>query len=162
MSTLLNPDDVKWIILHCSASHYGDADTFDAWHKDRGWNGIGYHWVICNCYPKYENYINKQPDITYDGVVQKGRSEQFRGAHVSDHNWESVGIVLVGAGGEFSSRQLLAAVRLCRDISLRFPRIQDIKGHNEFTNLKTCPEIDMAFFRKWILPLGVNSDEGIS
>ena len=34
------------IIIHCSDSDFGDAQTIDLWHKQRGWKGIGYHYVI--------------------------------------------------------------------------------------------------------------------
>ena len=28
------------IIIHCSDSDFGDAQTIDFWHKQRGWKGI--------------------------------------------------------------------------------------------------------------------------
>ncbi len=155
MSTLLNPQDVKWIVLHCSASYYGDVATFNDWHEKKGWNGIGYHWVITSCYPTEDHYRNNQPDMAFDGVIHKGRSEQFRGAHVRGHNWQSIGVVLTGKKGTFSSKQLYSAAKLCTLISLRFPHIESVKGHYEFTDLKTCPDIDMDYFRKWIQPKGV-------
>ena len=117
MSTLLNPQDVKWVILHCSASYYGDVATFEEWHKARGFDGIGYHWCITGCYPTEAHYRNNQPDLAFDGVIHKGRSEQFRGAHVKGHNWESSGVVLTGMKGTFSSKQIYSAAKLCSTIS---------------------------------------------
>ena len=158
---LLDPEKVRWIILHCSASHYGDVETYTEWHLDRGWSDIGYHWVITNCYPTYDYWKNKTPDITYDGVIHSGRGEKWRGAHVANHNWESIGICITGKGGEFSSKQLISAGRLCHRISSRFPNIIGVKGHCEFTNAKTCPELDMDYFRKYIIPIGVEDEEVI-
>lgn len=158
---LLDPTRVNWIILHCSASHYGNVEVFRQWHLDRDWSDIGYHWVITNCYPTYYDYHHKQPDLKQDGMIHSGRAEKWRGAHVANHNWESIGICMTGMGGDFSSRQLKAAARLCHQISSRFPNIKGVKGHYEFTNAKTCPEVDMNFFRTFILPLGEEDEEAV-
>ena len=37
------------IIVHCSATKAGQdftAADIDRWHRERGFNGIGYHYVI--------------------------------------------------------------------------------------------------------------------
>ena len=150
---LLDSDNVTWVVLHCSASHYGDLATVDQWHRDRGWSGVGYHWIITNSYPTEEHYRLKQPNISYDGLVHKGRDERFAGAHVLGHNQETIGVCIIGAGGEFSSRQLVSAAKLCNNILARFPSCRGVKGHYEFTDEKTCPELDMDFFRAHILSL---------
>ncbi len=154
----LDPNKVQWVVLHMSASQYGNVETFRNWHLDRGWDDIGYHWVITNCYPTYNHYKDRQPDPKHDGMIQYGRNEKWRGAHVSGHNWNSIGVCLTGGGGEFSSQQLLSAAKLCHQISSRFPSIIGVKGHYEFTSAKTCPEIDMDYFRTYILPLGVEDE----
>jgi N-acetyl-anhydromuramyl-L-alanine amidase AmpD len=155
---LLNPDSIKWIVLHCSASPYGNVEIIDKWHKGNGWDGIGYHYLITNAYPTNENWKLKQPNLALDGAVHKGRSEQFKGAHVRGHNWESIGICLIGGSygsgkmSGFTSRQLENVSRLCYDIKLRYPTIQGIKGHCEFEGVsKTCPDLDMDFYRGFIL-----------
>ena len=150
--TLLDPEKVKYIIIHCSASNYGDVETITEWHKSRGWTTVGYHHIICNAYPKYHNYKYKQPDIAYDGLVQKGRSEQFRGAHVKGYNWQSIGVCIIGEG-VYSSRQLESTTRLCYEIMSRFPNKLEIKGHNNFTDKKTCPILDIEHFVRVIMPL---------
>ena len=41
--------DVKYIVVHCSATRPSqdiDVKTIDAWHKERGFDKIGYHYVI--------------------------------------------------------------------------------------------------------------------
>ena len=55
------------IILHCSATREGQdvkAADIKHWHKDRGFDDIGYHYVI---------------DL--DGTIEKGRDEALVGAH---------------------------------------------------------------------------------
>lgn len=40
---------IKKIIVHCAATPPSmdvGAAQIDAWHKERGWKGIGYHFVI--------------------------------------------------------------------------------------------------------------------
>lgn len=55
------------IIVHCAATPEGKDYTvaqIDRWHKERGFDCIGYHYVIYR-----------------DGSVHKGRSEERQGAH---------------------------------------------------------------------------------
>jgi N-acetylmuramoyl-L-alanine amidase len=155
---LLNPDNLRYIVLHCSASYYGDVETFNQWHREKGWDTIGYHWVITNCLPKYDDWRNKQPNPNYDGLIHMGRSETFAGAHVYGYNNISIGVVLTGVGGNFTSKQLISAAKLCHTILARYPSIIEVRGHYEFTSKKTCPDIDMDYFRKYILPLGVDDE----
>lgn len=156
---LLDPNKVEWIVLHCSATEWGSVQVIDSWHRDRGFSQIGYHWVVHNCYPSNESWKKQKPDPIYDGLILKGRSESYRGAHVLNSNWNTVGIVLVGDRA-FSSRQLEAAAVLCRSISSRFPNIKGVKGHYEFDSAKdqgkTCPNIDMKWFNQFILHSNLN------
>ena len=152
----LDPEVVSAVVLHCSASKYGDVETFTEWHKDRGWDTIGYHWVISNCYPTYSSIIVGQPDPHYDGVVHLGRPEQYQGAHAKGHNEYTIGICLVGED-VFSSTQIYAAINLISSIRSRFPNNLEILGHYELTTAKTCPNIDMDYFRS--LELSIDSAE---
>ena len=127
----LKPENVDTIIIHITVSDYGDVDTIDRWHKDRGWAGIGYHFLITNCFAKRKHWERKQPVPSSDGVVHKGRSLQRTGAHAKGHNWHSIGIALVGKRGAFTSRQLESAIDLCKDLRIQFPNITKIIGHFE-------------------------------
>ena len=49
------------ITIHCSDSEWGNADVIDEWHKKRGWDGIGYHYVILNGYPTYNEVMDRKP-----------------------------------------------------------------------------------------------------
>lgn len=74
---------INKIVIHCSATREGDtsitADTIDAWHKARGWKGIGYHFII-----------------NIDGSIESGREIKEVGAHAYGHNADSIGIVYIG------------------------------------------------------------------
>ena len=68
---------ITLIIIHCSAVRPYQTSTaaqIDSWHRARGWNGIGYHYVILR-----------------DGTVQPGRPEDAVGAHCVGHNAHSIG-----------------------------------------------------------------------
>src|SRR5438067_10459729 len=38
----------KWIVIHHSATTSGGAATFDRMHREKGWDELGYHFVIGN------------------------------------------------------------------------------------------------------------------
>lgn len=70
------------LIIHCSATRYDRDFTvsdIDSWHKQQGWSGIGYHFVIYR-----------------DGTIHNGRDENTPGAHCKGHNQNSLGICLIG------------------------------------------------------------------
>lgn len=75
-------DDVKYIVVHCSATP-PDMDVgvaeIDRWHRQRGFLKIGYHYVIRR-----------------NGTVEHGRSITEIGAHEPRVNAHSVAICLVG------------------------------------------------------------------
>ncbi len=151
---LLDPVKVKRVVLHTSASPFGDVELINKWHKERGWAGIGYHHLITGIYPTAESYKLHQPELASDGLIHAGRNEIWKGAHVRGHNWETVGICLIGKEGNFTSKQLLSSAKLCTQIMERFPNCLGVKGHCEFTDLKSCPDLDMNFYRSWILQFG--------
>ena len=146
----LDPNNVDTIVIHITVSFYGDVMTIDRWHRDRGWSAIGYHYLITNCFPSKKRWELKRPDPSMDGAVHEGRSIEFAGAHVKGHNWHSVGVALVGKNGAFTSRQLESAIRLCKELKHRFPKINTIVGHFELFDGKSCPDLDMDLFREMV------------
>ena len=71
----------KYIVLH-TAAHGNKTQNYDttvkqidAWHRAKGWNGCGYHYVI-----------------RFNGSVEKGRDEKATGAHTRGLNQISIGI----------------------------------------------------------------------
>ena len=113
------------IILHHSASTIGNAKTFHEWHKNKGYGGIGYHFVILK-----------------NGIIERGRNEDSVGAHCVGQNYCSIGICLVGdfTKEKPTNEQISACIELCSWLcdkySIKAPR--DIYGHNYFSRT-ACP-----------------------
>ena len=122
------------IIIHCTATIEGKnfkAKDIDKWHKQRGWKGIGYHYVV---------------DL--DGTIEKGRPESEIGAHTVGHNRYSIGVVYVGGldknGKPKDTRteeQKEALLEILRQLLSKYPKAT-IHGHNEFAK-KACPCFDV-------------------
>lgn len=123
---------INLLVWHCAATPEGKPFTaadIDRWHKQQGWAGIGYHYVVL-----------------LDGTIQKGRPVETVGAHVQGHNTGSIGCVYIG-GVDKDNRfakdtrtppQKAAMIQLTKDLLKQFPTIKRIAGHNEFAN-KACP-----------------------
>lgn len=124
------------IIVHCTATPEGRAVSVaqvDAWHKERGFRCIGYHYLV-----------------GLDGTVTAGRPEQEMGAHCLGHNYESIGVCFVGGldrvtGEPKDTRtpaQRSALRRLVEQLRDRYPGAT-VHGHREFA-AKACPCFDIA------------------
>lgn len=123
------------IIVHCSATPEGRDYTvadIDRWHKQRGWKGIGYHYVVYR-----------------DGSVHTGRDVAAIGAHCTDQNANSIGICYIGgcaADGKTPKDTRTPAQRealrdLVELLKTEYPNAT-IHGHREFAN-KACPCFDV-------------------
>ena len=123
------------IIVHCSATPEGHDYTvadIDRWHKQRGWKGIGYHFVIYR-----------------DGSVHPGRKIEEIGAHCTGQNADSIGICYIGGVAtdgktpkDTRTPAQKAALRsLINELKAKFPGIT-VHGHREFAN-KACPCFDV-------------------
>lgn len=131
--------EINFIILHCAATKPSmdiGVKEIRKWHvEERGWQDIGYHYVIRR-----------------DGTLEKGRDEAVKGAHCANHNYNSIGICLVGGMAQHSSKaednflkpQFDTLAKLIRDLRTRYP-LARICGHNEFAN-KDCPVFDVDKF----------------
>lgn len=127
--------DIRKIVIHCSATKpHQDigADEIRLWHQDRGWRDIGYHYVIRR-----------------DGQVETGRQDHERGAHVKNHNENSLGICLVGGididgnpSANFSFYQYLALKQIKRGFDALYPNAKWY-GHYELDSSKACPCFDV-------------------
>ena len=145
---------INKIIIHCTDSEFGNVRIIDNWHKARGWKGIGYHYLIGNAYPEYENYKERIPAVEHDGLILEGRPIEQIGAHTLHHNFDSIGIALVGTN-TFTRAQLHSLVKLLKMLLKQFDlSIADVYGHYEFNNWKSCPNINMNFFREEFFDLG--------
>jgi hypothetical protein len=132
---------IEALIIHHSYSMWGNREAIDAWHRARGWKGIGYHRVICNGFPTYASWAKGQRLDAWDGKIQQGRPDTEAGAHTVGWNSKSLGICLVGNfDADLPTPKQWAAlidacVRLCRCYGLT---AANIHGHREFAP-KTCP-----------------------
>lgn len=117
------------VIIHCSGSPQGRGDTaatIHKWHLGHQWAGIGYHYVILE-----------------GGFVEHGRPEYWMGSHCLGYNANSVGICLIGMGGDMTWEQETALKRLIFDVLERHPGAT-VHGHREFNPNKTCPGFDVG------------------
>ena len=137
--------DIKKIIIHCSASSFGNKNLINDWHTFRGWDGCGYHYVICNgIFQSGDKY-----DISRDGLIQMGRDLTTVGAHCRGHNFDSIGICLIG-NHHFTSKQLLESLPNLLMVLKHFGlNKKDVYGHCEFSN-KTCPNINLKTLKTLI------------
>lgn len=127
--------NINEIIIHCAATPEGKSFTvadIDHWHRQRGWKGIGYHFVI---------YL--------DGSVHKGRPIEQVGAHCLGHNANSIGVCYIGGCTADGKRpkdtrtpaQKSSLVRLVTELRRQFPKAT-VHGHCEFAD-KACPAFDV-------------------
>lgn len=139
---ILNLDNMRKIdkiIIHCSATPEGRAVTvqeIEKWHREKGYNGIGYHYVI-----------------GLNGEVWKGRDINLIGAHTQGQNYNSIGICYVGGCDKAmkpkdtrTASQKVALLNLVKELKTQFPTAT-IHGHNEFS-AKACPSFNVKLWIK--------------
>lgn len=124
---------INEIIVHCTATQDGKnikVEDINRWHKERGWNMIGYHYVV---------YL--------DGTIHQGRSEEQIGAHCLKHNTNSIGVVYVGgldANGKpkdtRTEAQKQGLRKLLTELKRKYPKAT-IHSHKDFAP-KACPSFD--------------------
>ena len=136
--------EIKKIIIHCSDSEFGSASVIDGWHKARGWDGIGYHYVITN---GIQESCRKYKGSD-DGIIQDGRNVEKQGAHVRGHNSDSIGICLIGKH-HFTGKQMVYALPALLNFLFNTYKLDsdNIFGHNEFNPEKTCPNFNVNDLR---------------
>ena len=124
---------INKIIVHCSDSEFGDSKIIDKWHKERGFNSIGYHYVILNGATSSNSYDGKM-----DGKIEFGRQLSEAGAHCSGQNSDSIGICLIGKN-KFTQHQFFSLQILVEYLRLTIKQDLSTYGHNYYNALKTCP-----------------------
>lgn len=142
------------IIIHCSASKEGQdvtVEQIDKMHRQRGFSGIGYHFVI------YRN-----------GQVHDGRDINKVGAHTTGYNTGSIGICYIGGldktGKKIKDTRTLeqrnSLYQLVKKLMEMYP-IKEVKGHRDYspdTNgdgviskyewIKGCPCFEVSEFMR--------------
>lgn len=125
--------NITEIIVHCTAtprSRNVSVADIDSWHRQRGFNQIGYHYVVA-----------------LDGTVHRGRDESIAGAHCLGHNAGSIGVAYVGGietdGTPADTRtpqQRESLTALLASLLRRYPG-SSVRGHRDFAS-KACPSFD--------------------
>ena len=132
--------NVKYLFFHTAAADIPNVDAarIDQWHKDKGWSGIGYHYVI----------IDDRHDDMNDGDIETGRPEGSAGAHVLGVNSISLGICCVGHGDvrDFTSKQKKALVKKLAELAEKYNvKTKNILGHREINKLIAKGVVDAEF-----------------
>lgn len=114
-------------------------DEIDVWHRQKGWDGIGYHYVIRR-----------------NGSLEYGRAEDKAGAHCVGHNKDSIGICLIGGikdgtkdepVNDYTTAQWDTLKKLVSDLKGKYPDV-NIIGHCDYEPKKTCPNFNVKQWAK--------------
>tara|TARA_Y100001937_G_scaffold15006_2_gene20365 strand:- start:375 stop:1838 length:1464 start_codon:yes stop_codon:yes gene_type:complete len=123
------------------------AEDIHEWHLDKGYTGIGYHFII-----------------TRSGMLQRGRPLNLIGDHAPEfnHNQFSIGIAFVGgfncstltknpdrflSSESFTQSQWTTFDMFCEAFYTVLPAGQ-AWGHNDISNLNTDPGFDVPSYVK--------------
>ncbi len=124
--------DVSKVFLHCSASskpYHARIDTIDTWHRKRGFDEIGYHYLI-----------------DFEGMIWHGRNIEKTPAAQKGHNTGSIAICIAGLRvQDFRLIQLDAMRHLCHEIDWAYRGSLTFHGHCE-VSAKTCPVFDYKHY----------------
>lgn len=112
------------IIIHHSASSDVSAAEIHRWHKNQGFSGIGYHYLIRK-----------------DGTIEEGRPLDTIGAYAGNGgNPDSIGICLTGNFEECppTPEQIEGLINLIRYLKEYYKKELKLIGYKDVT-LAACP-----------------------
>lgn len=145
-------DKTDLIVIHCSATDDSmdiGRKEIDEWHKAKGWEMIGYHFVIRR-----------------SGRIEDGRLQEQTGAHVEGYNSRSVGVCMVGgveaddknkARSNFTPAQWATLEALVRRLRADYSTAK-IVGHRELNPHKACPSFNV---QEWLFKIGLRTEPGL-
>jgi len=124
---------INKIIVHCTATPENREVTIeeiDSWHKQRGWSGCGYHFLV-----------------GLDGSISKGRPVERQGAHCKGENKYSIGVAYSGGCDKDmnpkdtrTDAQKRSLEYLIGYLCASYPAAV-VYGHRDFST-KACPSFD--------------------
>lgn len=131
-------ESTEAIFVHCSATkpsmNWGVREVRQS-HKERGFLDVGYHYIIKR-----------------DGTVEAGRDEDAIGSHAKGHNYNSVGVCLIGGVDDrmkpeanFTPQQMTALRSLLTTLLAKYPG-SVLMAHHQVAP-KACPSF--ALKRWW-------------
>ena len=127
---------INKIIIHCTATpqkRHHDVQDIRRWHLARGFNDIGYHYLI-----------------HLDGFIEVGRPITKTGAHTAYANKGSIGICYVGGMTKDmkhpkdtrTDAQKNSLIELMQELIYKYNKDMTIHAHYQFAN-KACPCFDI-------------------
>ncbi len=146
---------IKWLIVHHTASEWGDAKAVRQWHcgappVGRGWKNPGYHKLILNPFPSFALLRARAPLIESDGRVEIMLPDSEIANGCKGANAEGLHICWVGNfdKGDPTARQtdsmITELAAWCKIYAL--DPAKAIKGHGEAQRFlkiekysKSCP-----------------------
>jgi hypothetical protein len=148
-------DRWTYIVIHHSGSNAANLKSIDEYHVHKGWDGIGYHFII-------GNGIN-----TEDGKVEETfRFKELKdGAHALTpdlfYNKNAIGICLIGDFNvaEPTIKQLASLKNLLRTLKKEFNIVnENILFHKEVKPTE-CPgkNVPIENIRLWLEETSINN-----
>lgn len=136
----------KVIVVHHAASAKATPQGMDAYHRQRGWDGLGYHFVIGNGvnYPDGRLFVGPRWKGQRTGAHCKASAGRYFGTYCPNNyfNEHGIGICLIGdldkeppTARQLQTLESLIAV-LIEEIGINPSRIY---GHGEVTHKTACP-----------------------
>lgn len=140
--------EITEAVIHWSGTYIDQdigSEEIHNWHKESGFTGIGYHYVIRR-----------------DGTIEKGRPLQYEGNHAkaNGHNSYSMGICLVGgytvpsnanlgnppAGKESITAEQMSTLWTMLNAFYKVWPGGQVWGHNDTDTLKQDPGFDVPMY----------------
>ena len=115
------------ILHHAEAKTCSAADIHN-WHKQRGWSGMGYHFLVRK-----------------DGTIERGRPEHTHGAHATGSNYDSIGICFEGSfmTETMSQTQIRAGQELLAYLKKKYS-FTKVQKHKD-VQATNCPGTNFPF-----------------
>ena len=136
--------DWKYIVLHHSASPTGNAALFDREHREKGWDELGYHFVIDNGRGGADGRIELGPRW----------KKQKWGAHAKtpDNRFNDFGIGICFVGNfeqsKPTAKQLASAAKLVAWLMQTYEIPQkNVIGHEDTGKQTLCPGRNLSVAR---------------
>ncbi|MBN1437548.1 MAG: N-acetylmuramoyl-L-alanine amidase [Sedimentisphaerales bacterium] len=143
----------RWegILIHHTATNRGCADYINQLHIQRGWDGLGYDFVINNGTDKPDGLI----EVGWRWRIQReGAHCRVEGDNTNYWNEHTIGIALIGNFENYppSAAQYASLTELVRFLMDRYHITPDqVKGHRDIEPT-ACPgaNFDMERFRQML------------
>lgn len=125
---LCNRESTNRIILHHAEANTCSAEDIHNWHKDNGWGGAGYHFLIRK-----------------NGKIYRLRPEKAIGAHAKGSNYNSIGICFEGSYNveTMPDAQIVAGQELVAYLQSKYG-ISTVQKHSD-VNSTDCPGKNFPF-----------------